>query len=113
MTSAEIQPLYRSFLRVVQRWPVDKVRPNKDLKQVLTTKVEESFRNESTLDIAQAEKQLFALEKLLNNDFKQKYPLSETILYPASNPKYYSKLISALGANKESNKGFLARLFGQ
>lgn len=73
MTSAkEIQPLYRSFLKVVEKWPVDKVRPNRDLKQIITTRVEENFRNESTLDITRAQKELFALEKLLNNDFKQK-----------------------------------------
>ncbi|CAO3702173.1 hypothetical protein G6F56_008820 [Rhizopus delemar] len=111
MTSKEIQPLYRSFLKVVEKWPVDKVRPNRDLKQIITTRVEESFRNENTVDIAQAEKQLFALEKMLNNEFKNKYPLSEKILVPASNPNYYSKLVSALGVNKEGNKGFLSRLF--
>ena len=73
MTSGkEFQPLCRSFLKVVEKWPVDKVRPNRDLKQIITTRVEESFRNESTLDITRAQKELFALEKLLNNDFKQK-----------------------------------------
>lgn len=72
----EIQPLYRSFLKVIQKWPVDKVRPTRDLKQVLTTRVEETFRkplaNQAQLDFAQAQKELFALEKLLNNEFKEK-----------------------------------------
>lgn len=76
MASTEIQPLYRSFLKVVQKWPADKVRPTRDLKQVLTTRVEETFRkplaNEATLDFAKAERELFALEKLLNNEFKEK-----------------------------------------
>jgi hypothetical protein len=76
MATNEIQPLYRSFLKVIQKWPVDKVRPTRDLKQVLTTRVEEKFRkplaNEATLDFAQAERELVALEKLLNNEFKEK-----------------------------------------
>ncbi|KAI9280738.1 hypothetical protein BY458DRAFT_500222 [Sporodiniella umbellata] len=107
----EIQPLYRSFLKVVERWPVDKVRPNRDLKQIITTRVEESFRNQNSVDISQAQKQLLALEKMVDNEFKNKYPLSEKILNPASNPNYYSKLVSALGAQKDTNKGFFARLF--
>ncbi|KAG1636572.1 hypothetical protein G6F45_001183 [Rhizopus arrhizus] len=76
---------------VVEKWPVDKVRPNRDLKQIITTRVEENFRNESTLDITRAQKELFALEKLLNNDFKQKYPLSEKILVPAKSAFKESK----------------------
>lgn len=76
MASNEIQPLYRSFLKVIQKWPVDKVRPTRDLKQVLTTRVEETFKkplaNEATLNFAQAEKELVALEKLLHSEFKEK-----------------------------------------
>ncbi|KAL9557995.1 hypothetical protein MBANPS3_001142 [Mucor bainieri] len=117
MTSNEIQPLYRSFLKVIQKWPVDKVRPNRDLKQVLSTRIEETFRkpllNEETLDVAQAEKELLALEKLLNNEFKEKYTLSEKILSPASNPKYYSGMVSSLSANKDGSEGFLAKLLNQ
>ncbi|CAO3616821.1 unnamed protein product [Mucor hiemalis] len=81
MASNEIQPLYRSFLKVIQKWPVDKVRPTRDLKQVLTTRVEETFKkplaNEATLNFAQAEKELVALEKLLHSEFKEKFPLSD------------------------------------
>jgi len=72
MASNEIQPLYRSFLKVIQKWPIDKVRPNRDLKQVLSTRIEETFRNQETLNVAQAKKELVALEKLLNNEFKEK-----------------------------------------
>ena len=72
MATNEIQPLYRSFLKVIQKWPVDKVRPTRDLKQVLTTRVEETFRNESTVDFVQAEKELAALNMLLDNQFKDK-----------------------------------------
>lgn len=72
----EIQPLYRSFLKVIQKWPADKVRPTRDLKQVLTTRVEETFRkplaNEAPLDFVKAQKELTSLEKLLNNEFKEK-----------------------------------------
>ncbi|KAI8064061.1 hypothetical protein BDF21DRAFT_496784 [Thamnidium elegans] len=113
----EIQPLYRSFLKVIQKWPVDKVRPTRDLKQVLTTRVEETFRkplaNQSQLDFAQAQRELIALEKLLNNEFKEKHPLSEKILSPASNPDYYTSLVNSLKDKKDGSRGFLAKLLNQ
>jgi hypothetical protein len=72
----EIQTLYRNYLRLVQEWPVDKARPNKDMKQFLTIRVEETFRQPlqdgATLDIAQVKKQYDALERLVANEFKQK-----------------------------------------
>lgn len=72
----EVQTLYRNYLQLVKEWPADKVRPNKDMKQFLTIRVEDTFRQPlqdgSTLDVAQVEKQYNALERLLANEFKQK-----------------------------------------
>lgn len=73
----EIHALYRNYLRLVHDWPADKVRPNRDMKQILTTRVEETFRkplqNETeAFDLVEAKKQLDALERLLDNEFKQK-----------------------------------------
>ncbi|KAG2198025.1 hypothetical protein INT47_004992 [Mucor saturninus] len=117
MASNEIQPLYRSFLKVIQKWPADKVRPTRDLKGVLTTRVEETFRkplaNEGSLDIVKAQRELVALEKLLNNEFKEKHPLSDKILSPASNPDYYSSLVNSLKDKKDGSQGFLAKLLNQ
>jgi hypothetical protein len=83
MSATEIQPLYRSFLKVVQKWPVDKVRPTRDLKQILSTRVEETFKkplsNEEPLDFAKAQKELVALEKLLYNEFKEKVWLDQQL----------------------------------
>ncbi|CAO3629592.1 unnamed protein product [Cunninghamella blakesleeana] len=114
----EVQNLYRSYLRLIRDWPADKVRPNRDMKQILTTRVEETFRkplqNENEpFDIEEAKKQLDALERLLDNEFKQKYPLSDKILSPAGNPNYYSSLMSSLTASKDDKKTGLARFFGK
>ncbi|KAI7901117.1 uncharacterized protein BX663DRAFT_514992 [Cokeromyces recurvatus] len=117
MSTKEIQTLYRSFLKVMQKWPVDKVRPKRDLKQIMSNRIEETFRkpllNKDQLDMTQAKRELAALERLLNNEFKERFPLSEKILSPASNPKYYSRLIASLNANKDGSKSFLAKLLGQ
>ncbi|KAL0088360.1 hypothetical protein J3Q64DRAFT_1695917 [Phycomyces blakesleeanus] len=113
----ELQTLYRSYLRLVRDWPADKVRPNRDMKQILAKRVEETFRRpleseQEPFDFADAKRQLKALEMLLDNEFKTKYPLSDKILKPAGNPNYYSGLVSSLEATKDGKKGPLARLFG-
>lgn len=70
----EIQSLYRSYLRLIADWPTDRVRPNRDMKQVLTARVQEMFRQKDNgqVDVEQARRQLDALERLLANEFKEK-----------------------------------------
>ncbi|KAF9947695.1 hypothetical protein BGZ70_002553 [Mortierella alpina] len=81
------------------------------MKTALRSQVTETFRsplapgaNQDTLAarIKDAQVQLEALQKITNNEFKQKYPLSPKLLTPASNPNYYSKLVDML--EKETAK---------
>ncbi|CAG8830616.1 4401_t:CDS:2 [Gigaspora margarita] len=100
----DILSLYRSFLRVIERWPTDYLRPNRNFKHVLHLRVTEGFRqNLSVKDkdvlralVMDAETELDALRRLANNEFKEKYPLSDRIYRPAANPKYYSGLVTAI-----------------
>ncbi|KAF9548898.1 hypothetical protein EC957_005250 [Mortierella hygrophila] len=107
-----VPSLYRSFLRVINKWPADPIRPTRNMKTALRSQVTESFRsplttgtgNQDTLAsrIKDAQAQLEALQKITHNEFKQKYPLSSKLLTPASNPNYYSKLVDML--EKETAK---------
>jgi hypothetical protein len=132
-TRQEIISLYRSYMRIVREWPSDKVRPNRGMKQILEKRVEETFRasNPESINMEKARKELDALESLLDNKFKDKvirslryyssslnsfisqYPISDKILTPASNPNYYSKLVSSLEASKDGQRSALAKLFGK
>ncbi|KAK3814363.1 MAG: hypothetical protein J3Q66DRAFT_36298 [Benniella sp.] len=102
--------LYRSYLRVINKWPSDPIRPTRNLKTALRSQVSESFRSPVTgtdVDtfasrVQDAQVQLEALQRLTLNEFKQKYPLSPRMLTPASNPNYYSKLVDML--EKETAK---------
>lgn len=81
----QVLSLYREYLKLVRDWPADKVRPSRDMKQVLAQRVEETFRrplqNEhESFDIADAQRQLEALKKILNNDFKSEVNLRRYIL---------------------------------
>ncbi|KAI8876248.1 hypothetical protein K501DRAFT_135548, partial [Backusella circina FSU 941] len=96
-TRQEICTLYRSYLRLVKEWPNDKVRQNRGMKQILAKRIEETFRNEQQqVHLATAREELASLQKLLDNEFKEKYPISERILEPAGSPNYYSKLMASL-----------------
>ncbi|RHZ81239.1 hypothetical protein Glove_122g104 [Diversispora epigaea] len=103
-TREEVFSLYRSFLRVIERWPTDYLRPNRNLKHVLNLRVAEGFRQNIVVKDANdfntlffgANSELEALRSLVDNEFKEKYPLSDRMYQPAANPKYYSGLIAAI-----------------
>ncbi|KAG0297891.1 hypothetical protein BGZ97_004205 [Linnemannia gamsii] len=104
-----VPSLYRSFLRVINKWPADPIRPTRNMKTALRSQVTETFRSPLTAGqdtlasrIKDAQVQLEALQKITHNEFKQKYPLSPKLLTPASNPNYYSKLVDML--EKETAK---------
>ncbi|KAF9113612.1 hypothetical protein BGX27_001202 [Mortierella sp. AM989] len=107
MSSTPVVTLYRAFLRVINKWPADPIRPTRNMKTALKSQLTEAFRNPNNnlslpARIADAHLQLDALKTITNNHFKQKYPLSSKLLTPASNPNYYSKLVDML--EKETAK---------
>ncbi|KAF9082961.1 hypothetical protein BGX23_011904, partial [Mortierella sp. AD031] len=90
MASAQqsVPSLYRSFLRVINKWPADPIRPTRNMKTALRSQVTESFRSplavsdataagaasQDTLAsrIKDAQVQLEALQKITLNEFKHK-----------------------------------------
>ncbi|CAG8474541.1 3443_t:CDS:2 [Acaulospora colombiana] len=126
-TRAEVLSLYRSFLRVIERWPTDYLRPNRNLRQVLHLRVVEGFRQNLIIKdadvfsslISEANVELDALRRLADNEYKEKYPLSDRIYRPAANPKYYSGLVAAIDKaakqkqEEESRPSFWKRLWGE
>lgn len=79
-TRTEILQLYRSFLHVIENWPTDHLRPNRNLKQVLHLRVTEGFQKNMIIKdpevqnklVTEAEIELDALKRLANNEFKEK-----------------------------------------
>lgn len=74
-----VPSLYRSFLRVINKWPADPIRPTRNMKTALRSQVTETFRSplaagQDTLAsrIKDAQVQLEALQKITHNEFKQK-----------------------------------------
>ncbi|CAG8554740.1 23026_t:CDS:2 [Racocetra persica] len=80
LTRTNILSLYRSFLRVIERWPTDYLRPNRNLKHILHLRVTEGFRQNNAVKdadvlralVLDAEIELDALRRLAENEFKEK-----------------------------------------
>ncbi len=85
---------YRHFLRALEKWPKDPMRPYISFPQTMRGRVEQA--KEKGWKEADAQRQLSALESLLADEFKQAYPLSDKTLAPVSNPHYYERLAAEL-----------------
>ncbi|KAJ1921230.1 hypothetical protein H4219_000829 [Mycoemilia scoparia] len=112
-------------MRVVERWPADKLRPTHCFKTILGGYVQREFQanqkavvNKEALAnrLKRAEVNLAALDRIVSNEAMKKYPLPSRLRHPVEKPKYYDELIKAIDdtANrKEQPKGLFKRLFGK
>ncbi|KAI9797860.1 MAG: hypothetical protein M1833_005060 [Piccolia ochrophora] len=121
--------IYKSFVSALERWPQDLLRPEVSFRNVMRKRLDKRFAISSGApnggssvtastpvnEIVEKE-QVKALESLLQDRYKAKYPLSDNFMRPASNPTHYTNLIaeldaaptrSWLGAQLNKWKGFL------
>ncbi|KAJ5482874.1 hypothetical protein N7539_006320 [Penicillium diatomitis] len=110
---------------ILQHWPQDAVRPasvsvqsyiQRQLRdnQNSTTTTPSSSRSTSSPEPALkplppiSESSVNALSALLENRFANKFPLSQKIRYPASDPEYYDNLIKEF--EEAPNRDWFGRL---
>ena len=109
------QLAFKHWTRILQRWPVDRVRPEKvsfqtvmkarlgkhntgvsgnnaaesiNANEAMVSAVEPSRWNENA-EMVQAN----ALYALLENRFAKDYPMDQTLRKPASDPEHYDNLV--------------------
>ncbi|KAL4972834.1 hypothetical protein BDW66DRAFT_143465 [Aspergillus desertorum] len=98
-------PTIASRLRhLIKHWPTDPIRPaSVSVQTYLQSRLssqaqaQDAPSSTSTATSAKAstisEFSLNALESLLENRYAKRYPLSEKLRHPASNPEYYDNLL--------------------
>lgn len=104
---------------ILQHWPTDAVRPAS--VSVQTYLQNQLAQNKSTNSSSQSpstptsqaipkisESSVNALSALLENRFANKYPLSQKIRYPASDPEHYDNLIREF--EEAPNRDWFGRL---
>jgi len=87
-----IQQLTQHYTRILNRWPVDLLRPEERSFQHL---LRQRIKSPPT-DSAVAEKEVNAAYLLLDNSYTKQFPLPESLMKPASNPSHYTDLAREL-----------------
>jgi len=101
---------YKHYLRALSRWPKDKLRPECQFQDAMRRRIDRRFlpaSSPNTPNAAQAvansaidEKveleQVNAIYSLLENRYSRKYPITGSLLKPASNPTHYTDLVKEL-----------------
>ncbi|KAK0908586.1 hypothetical protein LTR91_022919 [Friedmanniomyces endolithicus] len=80
------------YTRILNRWPVDLLRPEERSFQHL---LRQRIKSPPT-DSAVAEKEVNAAYLLLDNTYTKQFPLPESLMKPASNPSHYTDLAREL-----------------
>ncbi|RPA79787.1 hypothetical protein BJ508DRAFT_363016 [Ascobolus immersus RN42] len=107
---ASASALRRGYLRAIEHWPSDPIRPELSFADFLQNRVKTDFgiaedgkvdgsvKPVTAVDFnaEDSKRQLNAIMTLLDNRYKQKYPVTDHILRPASNPDYYQKLVDEI-----------------
>ncbi|PQE32387.1 hypothetical protein CJF32_00001141 [Rutstroemia sp. NJR-2017a WRK4] len=95
---------YKHYIRGLSRWPKDILRPETQFTDVIRRRIDKKFLPAANGSAAapvneKAElRQVNALYSLLEDRYKRKYPLSDKIMKPASNPNLYQDLLKELEA---------------
>ncbi|KAL8984946.1 MAG: hypothetical protein Q9205_001222 [Flavoplaca limonia] len=120
---------HRHFQRALAQWPIDILRPQVSFQHVMRRRIdkqlEPSTPDKSTYDPAKESKdtlvtslkpydeqaqlaQVNALYSFMENRYSKKYPLSDRLLKPLSNPGYYENLMKEL--DEAPKRSFFGRL---
>ncbi|MCJ1381512.1 hypothetical protein MMC17_004623 [Xylographa soralifera] len=108
--------VYKHYQRALAQWPKDILRPDVSFQNAMQRRIDRrttpSEGNREASVIANAAlttvphparfdeklelEQVNVLYSFLENRYTKKYPLSEHLMKPQSNPKYYDNLITEL-----------------
>ncbi|KAI1352020.1 hypothetical protein F5Y01DRAFT_281127 [Xylaria sp. FL0043] len=93
------------ILRALNQWPKDTIRPEVQFQAILKKRFEQP-----KLDMSEEEqlRQANALYSLLDNRYKNTYPITGSLLQPKSNPTYFVDLLKEL--KEAPHRSFFERL---
>lgn len=69
--------LYKNYLKLLERWPLEPTKKGRDLAEYLRAEVKEGFRNGQAIgDVKACEKNYESLKRLADDHYKNQYPRS-------------------------------------
>jgi cytochrome b pre-mRNA-processing protein 6 len=84
------------YQRVFASWPKQALRPDYQLQTVLRQAVDERYPRFNPAQEALELQKAKALQLLLGDTLKKRYPLKGSLLKPASQPTYFDNLITEI-----------------
>ncbi|CAD5111728.1 unnamed protein product [Dimorphilus gyrociliatus] len=109
---------YKNFLRIIESWPLDKSKTNRDLGELIRKKVSDGFKASGELkhanDSSNCDSQLDALERLVKDVHLKSYPRSKNTCATGLTLEECNILVSNEGAQvlSESDVTFMDKLKG-
>lgn len=112
---------YKHYIRALSQWPKDTLRPECQFQDVMQRRIDRQFLQASssaTQSAASAGATSIADERLeleranilyslLENRYSRKYPITGSLMKPASNPTHYEDLIKEFEA--APHRGWMER----
>ncbi|CZR57450.1 uncharacterized protein PAC_07339 [Phialocephala subalpina] len=112
---------YKHYIRALSRWPKDNLRPDCQFQDAMRKRIDRRFllASSTTPNAARAVansavderlelEQVNVLYSLLENRYSRKYPITGSLMKPASNPTHYADLVKELEEAPE--RSFWGRL---
>jgi len=101
---------YKHYIRALSRWPKDNLRPDCQFQDAMRKRIDRRFLPASASNIPRAAQAVAnspvdekkgleeanVLYSLLENRYSLQYPLTGTMMKPASSPTHYEDLVKEL-----------------
>ena len=83
-----LQQIAQQYSRLLNRWPVDRLRPaERHFQRLLQQRIQAAPAGERD-----ESREVNAAYLLLDNSLRKRYPVSESLMHPASKPDHYTAL---------------------
>lgn len=106
---------YRKFLRLIEKWPLDHSKKDRDLGKFIRDRVKIAFesKDKSVLNTELCNRQYAALNRLADNTHLKHYKIEKVSSASGLTPEECNLALSSefLEYLKEENQGFLSKLF--
>ncbi|XP_057309698.1 ubiquinol-cytochrome-c reductase complex assembly factor 2-like [Hydractinia symbiolongicarpus] len=104
--------IYKDFLRVCEKWPIDKTRSGRDFGEHLRINFDTRLKNEK-VDHNEAKRTVDALMKISTNYYRDKYPRVNNTAYSLQDKQVYREVLSNEGqAQVQPHKTWWERMYG-
>ncbi|KAK9457639.1 hypothetical protein V1511DRAFT_494182 [Dipodascopsis uninucleata] len=99
----------KRFAGIVGKWPEDAMKRQVNLKETLGEQLQQ-YQSNKAEDLPKLKTQIEGAEVLLADKYKKLFPVSDKLMRPSSNPKYYEDLQREMIDGQGQGPSLMARV---